>query len=388
MGGTILRNAKLHLTSEDFAQADSLVVQNHRIIPLDPVLLEDGTSEEIDLNGLHVAPGLIDTLINGCAGVTFGASPNKETLEKMRRYQTQKGTLTFVPTLISGPRENMTQALNSVAAFMEKHPGVCPGLHLEGPFINSERKGFHPVGYVRSMTESDVSYLKQYKKSIAYMTIAPESVKPKFIQDLRDSHIVLSIGHSNASFYDALASFKNGVSSVTHGFNGMRLMTGRDPGILGAAVLSDNIFISLIADGRHVHPALIRMIHKLVGNRLFIVSDAQAVAGSPQLMSSFTVSGTEVFVDQVRGLIDAKGSLAGSNVCLMDSVRFLVRTCGFTIDEALEAASLTPARMLGIDHEYGKIEGGYIANLIIFDDDFRIRYVVQNGFLKTSAELL
>lgn len=388
MGGTILRNAKLHLTSEDFAEADSLVVQNRRIIPLDPTLLEDGNSEEIDLNGLHVAPGLIDTLVNGCAGVTFGAAPTTDTLERMRRYQTQKGTLTFVPTLISGPRESMTQALNTVSSFMDKHPGVCPGLHLEGPFINSERKGFHPVGYVRNIADADIAYLREYKKSIAYMTIAPEIVKDKYILALRDSLIRMSVGHTNATFYDALAAFKNGVGAVTHAFNGMRPMTGRDPGVLGAALLSDNVFVSVIADGRHVHAALIRLLHKLLGNRLYVVSDAQAVAGSPNQMTSFTISGTEVFVDQNRGLIDSKGSLAGSNVCLMDSVRYLVRQCGFSLDEALEAASLTPAKMLGIDNEYGKIEGGYMANLIIFDDDFQIRYIVQNGFLKTAAEFL
>lgn len=388
MAGTILRNAKLHLTSEEFAHTDSIAVQNHRIIPLDPNILEEGPSEEINLNGLHVAPGLIDLLVNGCAGVTFAGDLTMDGLEKMRRWQTQHGTLAFVPTLISGPRETMTRALSLVQSFKQKHPGVCPGIHLEGPFINPERKGFHPTGYIRSISDSDIAYLRDFKDVIAYMTIAPEIVKSKRIIELISSKIKLSLGHSNCNYLDAINAFKLGVNSVTHLYNGMRPMMGRDPGLIGAALNHDKVFASIIADGRHVHPAIIRILHNLMVERLYIVSDSQAVAGSPDLMSSFTISGTEVFVDQNRGLIDSKGALVGTNVCLMDCVRFLVKSCGFSLDEALTCASTNPAKVLGIDDEYGRIEGGYMADLIIFDDDFRIRYVIQNGFLKTSSELI
>lgn len=388
MASTILRNCNLHITSEDFATAESIVVQNKRIIPLDPVLLEDGSNEEIDLNGMHVAPGLIDMLVYGCAGVTFNQSLSSECLELMRRYLSKKGITTFVPTLISGPRESMTRALTSIANFRNRHPGVCPGVHLEGPFISPEKKGFHPSGYIRGMSDADITYLKDYKDSIAYMTVAPETLRNKNIQELLNAGIVLSVGHSNATFAEALNAFRAGIKSVTHLFNGMKHVTGRDPGILGAAALSDSPYVGIIADGRHVHPALIKVAHKLFGDRLYIVSDMQAVVGSPDNLTSFTLAGTEVFVDRTRGLIDSKGALAGSNVTLMDSVKFLVKSCGFSIDEALRAATEVPAKILGIDKELGRIQPGYIANLIVFDDEFRIRYVVQNGFLKTAAELL
>lgn len=388
MGGTILRNARLHLCSDEFFGSDSLAIQNHRIIPVDPALFEDGNSEELNLNGLHVAPGLIDLLVNGCAGVTFASEPTVESLEKMRRFLTQRGTLTFVPTIVSGPRENMTRALNAVAEFRSKHPGVCPGIHLEGPFINPERKGFHPVGYIRNITDADIAYVREHHEDIAYMTIAPEVVKGKALLDLQSTGVTLSMGHSNATYQDALVAMRAGITNVTHLFNGMRPPTGREPGLIGAALTFEDARVGLIADGRHVHPAHIRIMHRILENRLYIVSDSQAAAGSPDLMNSFTVAGTEIFVDQTRGLIDAKGALAGTNLSLLDSVRFLVKNCGFTIDEALAAASTVPAQMLGLDHEYGRIEGGYVADLIIFDDDFRIRYVVQNGFIKNSAELL
>ena len=330
----------------------------------------------------------MDLLVNGCAGVTFSSDLSLDGLERMRRWQTLHGTLTFVPTLVSGPRENMTRALQAVRKFMDKHPGVCPGLHLEGPFINPERKGFHGSGYIRGISNSDVAYLRDNIDNIAYMTIAPEVVRGKFLMDLLGMGMKLSLGHTNASFNDAVEAFKVGVTNVTHLFNAMRTLNGREPGIIGAVLNAQTVRAGVIADGRHVHPAIVRIIHQMLKDRMYIVSDAQAVAGSPELMTSFTVAGTEVFNDAKRGLIDAKGSLVGTNICMMDGVKFLVKTCGIPMDDALMAASTVPARVLGLDKECGYIDTGYRADLIVFNDDFKLRYVIQNGFLKTIAELL
>ncbi|MBQ9275778.1 MAG: N-acetylglucosamine-6-phosphate deacetylase [Succinivibrio sp.] len=387
MGATIFRNATLHVTSEEFAGVDCFAVQDHRIIPMDPVLLEDGTSEEINLNGMHVAPGFIDLLVNGCAGVSFTNEPSLDTLEAMRRFLTQRGTTTFVPTIISSPRENLTKALAAVAEFKQQHENICPGLHMEGPFINSLHKGFHPIGYVRSMSESDLNYIRENRDIIAYITIAPEVAKPKNIVAMLSDHVRLSLGHTACSYMEAYNSFRAGVSNVTHIYNGMKTMVGREPGVIGALYASPNVFASVIPDGKHVHPAIIKLAHQLLGERLYIVSDSQIVTGMDRAPGSFAISGTEVFVDQKRGLIDSKGALAGTGITMMDGVRFLVERCSFTLDEALTAASWTPARMLELN-ETGRIAGGYIADLVIFDDDYRIRYVLQNGFMKNIGEIL
>ena len=387
MAATILRNCRLHMTSPEFEGKDALAVLNHRIVPIEPSILEDVDSEEIELNGLHVAPGLIDMLVNGCAGVTFSNELSTDSLDRMRRWQSQHGTLIFCPTLISGPRENMTRALTSMKTFMGNHPGVCPGVHLEGPFIHPEKKGFHPSNYIRPITEADITQLMDFKRNIAYITVAPEAVKRKQMAMLMQNDIRVSLGHTNCSYAAAINAFKAGVRNVTHIYNGMRAVSGRDPGLIGAVLNSKDVYAGLIADGRHVHPAVINILRRLMVERLYIVSDAQAVAGSPELMNTFTIAGTEVFVDNSRGLIDAKGSLVGTNVCLMDCIRFLVKVCGFTIDEALRCATTNPAKLLGLDNEYGRIEGGYVADLIIFDDDFVIRYVIKNGFLKNIAEI-
>ena len=387
MSATIIRNAQLHITSEEFVDTDSLAIMDHRIVPLDPTLLEDGTAEEIDVKGLHVCPGFIDLLVNGCAGVSFVSYLNVESLESMRCWLTAHGTTTFVPTLVSGPRENTTRGIAAVAEFKEKHPTICPGIHLEGPFISQAYKGFHPSGYIRTFSPADIDFVKENKESIAYMTIAPEVVRAKNIVELLGLKVRMSIGHSSASYFETTQAFKAGITNVTHLFNGMKPPVGREPGIVGATLQNDRVYAGIIADGKHVHPSLVKLAHKLLGDRLYIVSDAQSVAGVSKLPNSIVIGGTELFCDHKRGLIDSKGAYAGTNICMMDGVKFLVNSCGFTLDEALLAATYSPAKAIGLS-EVGRIEGGFIADLIIFDDGYKIQYVVQNGFVKSTSELM
>lgn len=387
MAVTVIRNATLHVTSEEFVDVSAFAISDRKIVPFSPSLLEDGTAEEIDFQGLHVAPGLIDLLINGCNGVSFAQTPTVETLEHMRRYLTLKGVTTFVPTIISGPRENLSNAISAVSDFMNKHPTVCPGVHLEGPFISTNFKGFHPSGYIRPFSEADMEFIKEARECIAYMTIAPEVVKPKNIVDLISCKVKLSIGHTACSYFEAVQSFKAGITNVTHLFNGMAPAIGREPGVVGATFHSDRVFASVIADGRHVHPALVKLAKKILGNRMYIVSDSQSVTGMSKTPQTFVAGGTEIFVDQKRGLIDSKGSYAGTSINMLDGIKFLINQCEFSLDEALIAASYAPAKALGLD-DFGCIETGNIADLIVFDDDLKIQYVVQNGFVKSIAELM
>ena len=226
-----------------------------------------------------------------------------------------------------------------------------------------------------------------YKDAIAYMTIAPENLKAKNIVDLLGAKIKLSLGHTATTYYESMQAFKAGITNVTHLFNAMRSPMGREPGLVGATLQSEKTYAGIIADGRHVHPALVKLAKKMLGSRLYIVSDSQAVACMSKAPASFVVGGTEIFVDHKRGLIDAKGSYAGTSICMLDGIKFLIQSCGFTMDEALEAATYAPAKAIGLQ-DLGRIEGGFIADLVIFDDDFKIQYVVQNGFVKSVAELI
>ncbi len=385
MSAIILKNARLHVTSDEFRHADSLAIQDHRIIPADSTLIDPNNAEEYDMQGMHIAPGFIDLLVNGCGGVSFASDPSIETLETMRQYLLKRGTTTFVPTLISGPRESLSKALTAVADFKDKRPGVCPGLHMEGPFINPQHKGFQPAGYIRPLTQSDIEFMRENADAIAYITLAPELIKPQLILDLLRSRFILSIGHTATTYQVAMHAFKAGINNVTHIYNGMRSTVGREPGLIGALLSTQKITASVIADGRHVHPALIRIAHQNLGKRLYIVSDCQAVAGADINEGSFTIYGNEIFIDKKRGLIDSRGALAGTSMTLMDSIKYLIDCCNFTLDEALTAATEVPASVLNL-RENGRIEGGFIADLVCFDDDFHIHYVVQNGFVKGPGD--
>ncbi len=383
---TIIKNVQLHVTSEEFVDMDSVAIMDHRIVPVTDAILEDGSAEEIDGGGCHLCPGFIDLLVNGCGGVSFAQTPSVDTLDTMRRWLIAHGTTVFVPTMISGPRENLSKGLAAVAEFKEKHPTMCPGMHMEGPFISTNHPGFQPTGYIRSFAPQDLEFLAEFRDAIAYMTIAPEIVRPKGIMDLLALHIRLSLGHTAIGYHEAMQSFKAGINNVTHLFNGMKPIIGREPGLAGATLQSEKAFASIIADGRHVHPTLIQLAYKMLGDRFYIVSDAQAVAGMSKLPASFVLGGTEIFVDHKRGLIDGKGAYAGTAMSMFDGVRYLVQHCGFDLEDALTAATYTPARVLGLN-EHGRIEGGFIADLVIFDDDFKIVRVFQNGYMKQSIEL-
>jgi len=258
---------------------------------------------------------------------------------------------------------------------------------MEGPFISPSHPGFQPPGYIRPYTPNDFDFFLEFRDSIAYVTVAPEVVRPKGIVELISNRIKLSIGHSTVTYYEAMQAFKAGITNVTHLYNGMKPPVGREPGLVGAALQSEKVYASIIADGRHVHPALVNLAHKALGDRFYIVSDAQSVAGMSKAPSSFVLGGTEIFVDNKRGLTDAKGSYAGTTISMLDGVKFLVQSCGFSLDDALMAATYSPARALGLN-EYGRIEGGFMADLVVFDDNFKIQYVIQNGYVKNSVELV
>ena len=362
---TVIKNVQLHVTSEEFVDMDSVAIMEHRIVPVTDAILEDGSAEEIDGGGCHLCPGFIDLLVNGCGGVSFAQTPSVETLDTMRRWLTAHGTTVFVPTMISGPRENLSKGLAAVAEFKEKHPTMCPGMHMEGPFISTNHSGFQPTGYIRAFAQQDLEFLAEFRDAIAYMTIAPEIVRPKGIMDLLALHIRLSLGHTAITYQEAMHSFKAGINNVTHLFNGMKPIIGREPGLAGATLQSEKAFASVIAD---------------------IVSDSQAVAGMSKAPASFVLGGTEIFVDHKRGLIDGKGAYAGTTMTMFDGVRYLVQHCGFELEDALTAATYTPARVLGLT-DRGRIEGGFIADMVLFDDEFKIIRVFQNGYMKQSIEL-
>lgn len=334
-----------------------------------------------DLAGQHLAPGFIDLQLNGCGGVMFNDAPTTATLEIMHQANLKSGTTTFLPTLITSPDSDMQQAIAATRDYMQSHPTRVLGVHLEGPYTNQVRKGIHPADQIRHPSTSMIDYLCAQQDAIAKITLAPEMNRPEHIRQLSEAGILVSIGHSAADYAEAMAGFDAGIRFATHLYNAMTpTQNGREPGVVGAIYDRDDICAGIIVDGHHVHPANVRQAHRLLGQRLCLVTDATAAANAPAGFSEFDFCGSTVYLHDGQ-CVDKNGTLGGSALTMIEGVANLVNLVGLPLDEALRMASLYPARAMGCADRLGRIAKGLYANLVVFDAAFQVRGTIDRGHL-------
>lgn len=331
----------------------------------------------IDLGGANVAPGFIDLQLNGCGGVMFNDHITPDTLETMHRTNLRSGTTSFLPTLITTTDADMVQAMEVVAAYRQTAPMTVLGLHLEGPYLNPTRKGIHNADSIRDPDPAMVQKIARAGREVVKLvTLAPEQVPPAQIRALTEMGIVVSAGHTDATFETAIARFEAGVSMATHLFNAMSPWLSRKPGMVGAVFRRPEVYAGIIADGQHVHFDSIRLAKQLKGDRLFLVTDATPPVGTQ--MDSFIIGGQEVFYRDGR-CVAADGTLGGSALTMMAAIANCVHQVGIDLPEALRMATLYPARAIAVDASLGWIGAGAIANLAIFTDDFVLQAIVDRG---------
>ncbi|HIK45681.1 MAG TPA: N-acetylglucosamine-6-phosphate deacetylase [Leptolyngbyaceae cyanobacterium M65_K2018_010] len=365
-------------TGEQVLPNYALVIEGDRILELVPQGQLNPQVTQISAPGRSVAPGFIDLQLNGCGGVMFNDAITAHTLDQMHRTNLQSGTTSFLPTLITTSEEAMDQAIALVKDYRHQFPDRVLGLHLEGPYLNPKRKGIHPGSSIRPASAPGVKRLVEAGPEVVRLvTLAPELVPQDYIQQLAATGIVVSAGHTDASFEQGLAGFEAGVSMVTHLFNAMSPWLGRQPGMVGAVFSRPEVYAGIIADGHHVHYGSIRLAQAFKQDRLILVSDATAPVGT--VMDSFTIGGQTVFYRQGK-CISAEGTLGGSALTLIEAVKNCVQQVGLELAEALRMASLYPARAIGLDHRLGRLAPGYTANLVAFDPErFTIQAVVDQG---------
>ncbi len=364
-----------HATLHDHA----VVVDGERIHAILPLADLPADLSRIDLQGRHLAPGFIDLQLNGCGGVMFNDAPTAATLEIMHQANLKSGTTTFLPTLITSPDADMKQAIAATRDFMLAHPHRVLGVHLEGPYTNVARKGIHPASQIRQPDDSMVDYLCSQHEWIAKITLAPEQNQPDHIRRLAAAGILVSAGHTAATYDQAIAGFDAGIRFATHLYNAMTpTSNGREPGVVGAIYDRDDVACGIIVDGFHVHPAIVRQAHRLLGGRLCLVTDATAPAGAPQGFESFDFCGSTVYFRDGQ-CVDKNGTLGGSALTMIEGVANLVKLVGLPLDEALRMASLYPARALDCEQALGTIAVGKVANLVVFDDQFQISTTIDHG---------
>ena len=326
-------------------------------------------SDAVDLGGGWVLPGFIDTQVNGGGGVLFNDSLNVDGIAAIGAAHARFGTTGFLPTLISEDMKAIAAALEAVDAAIEAGiPGVL-GAHIEGPVLNPARKGIHDAAKFRRLDEALVAVLTKPRRGRVVLTVAPECVELADIRTLTRAGVIVSAGHTDATFEQAEAAFEAGVSGVTHLFNAMPPIYQRAPGIAGATLLDPRPWSGLIVDLEHVATPVLRMALKIRPfEKLMLVTDAMPSVGSDQ--PSFTLQGRTIQIANGR-CVDGEGTLAGSDLNMATAVANCVEALGLTPDRAAVLASANPAAFLGLSHERGALTPGLRAEWVVLDGKLR-----------------
>ncbi|MCG3727984.1 N-acetylglucosamine-6-phosphate deacetylase [Vibrio cincinnatiensis] len=370
-----LTNGKIY-TGSDVLSHHAVIIDGDRIQTVCPIDQLPQGIQTIDLEGANLSPGFIDLQLNGCGGVMFNDEITADTIHTMHQANLKSGCTSFLPTLITSSDENMRQAISAQREYQNKYQHQSLGLHLEGPYLNVMKKGIHCVDYIRQSDDAMIDFICQNNDVVTKVTLAPENNDPRHIEKLAAAGIVVSIGHTNATYVEARKGFEAGITFATHLFNAMTPMAGREPGVVGAIYDTPEVYSGVIADGFHVDYANIRIAHKIKGNKLVLVTDATAPAGAE--MDYFIFVGKKVYYRDGK-CVDENGTLGGSALTMIEAVQNTVEHVGIALDEALRMATLYPANAIGVEKTLGRVKKGYVANLTIFDQDFNVKATVVNG---------
>ena len=323
-----------------------------------------------------IAPGFVDLQVNGGGGIMLNDDPSVESIRRICAAHRPFGTTSLLPTLITDTREITKAAIAAGAEAQRLGVPGFRGLHLEGPHLSKARKGAHDPDLIRPMDEEDLQILVEAKQSLdtIYITVAAESVTPEQVLRLAAAGAIVSLGHSDTDYATASECFMAGASSVTHLFNAMSQIGNREPGLAGAALDSANVFCGLIADGFHVHDAVMKaaLRAKQGPGRIFLVTDAMSTVGSD--ITSFTLNGRTIRRSGGR-LTLADGTLAGADVDMISCARFAHQRLGLERSEALRMAALYPAQCIRRSAELGTLKPGARADFVHLSDAFELRGV-------------
>jgi N-acetylglucosamine-6-phosphate deacetylase len=319
-----------------------------------------------DLQGNRLVPGFVDTQVNGGGGVLFNDDPSVDSIVEIGRAHRRFGTTGFLPTLISDDLEVVVQAVRAVQTAIEIGvPGVL-GIHIEGPFLNEERKGVHDGTKLRWLDEDALGLLTSLNGGgRTLVTLAPERTSPQIIRKLADAGVIISAGHTNGTYEEIKDALSQGLSGFTHLFNAMSQLTGREPGAVGAALDDADSWCGIIVDGHHVDPVVLRIaLRSKRPDRFMLVTDAMPSVGAPN--KAFKLQGRPISVAD-NMCVDEHGRLAGSDIDMASAVRNAISMLGVELEQSLHMASRYPAEFLRLGHELGRIAPGYRANLALLD---------------------
>lgn len=363
-----LVNGRL-LIGRDFVTGRSVILDDGRIAG---ILVDDDLPSglaRVDLQGKMLVPGFIDTQVNGGGNRLFNDDPSVETIAAIGSAHRRFGTTGFLPTLISDDSRRIAAAIDAVRmAIAAGVPGVL-GVHIEGPFLNPDKKGIHNAAMLRPISNSDIQLLARRTGGKTVVTLAPETVPHNAIRRLASAGVIVCAGHTNASADETFEALRCGVRGFTHLFNAMSQLCAREPGVVGAALYDQISWCGIIVDGHHVDTRVLKVALRSTALRRFmLVSDAMPSVGGKK---SFILNGEQISAAGGR-CVNSAGTLAGSDLDMAAAVRNAVVSLGLTVAEAVSMASANPAAFLGVDDELGLISPGYRASLVLLDDDLTV----------------
>ena len=359
------------LTPDGFKAGHSVVYDGRRIVQ---VCADDRrpNSAQImrDLDGAALLPGFIDLQVNGGGGVLFNDTPTIEGIAAIGTAHRTYGTTGFFPTLISDDLDVMRVAIAAVdEAIARQVPGVL-GIHLEGPFLNADKRGIHNADKFDVIGQDELELLTSLKRGKTIVTLAPELTSPKAIKTLKAAGVIVCAGHTMADYEQSRAAMDAGLSGFTHLFNAMPPPASRAPGAIAAALEDSRARCGIIADGHHVHPAMLRLaLRAKASEQIFLVTDAMPSVGAAH--KPFHLGGVKIDVKDGKCL-SADGTLAGSDLDMMAAVRNAVNWLDVDLARAARMASTVPAAFTGLSEQAGAIRAGLQADFVSVSDDLQV----------------
>ncbi|WP_025898831.1 N-acetylglucosamine-6-phosphate deacetylase [Sneathiella glossodoripedis] len=321
----------------------------------------------IQLESSTVAHGLFDIQVNGGDGVLFNDAPTIKAIERVALAHRRHGTTLFLPTVITDDLKLLREMARAVEmAIRSKSPGIV-GIHFEGPFLNPDKKGVHAARYMQQDETQFIGILDEFKLGAVLVTLAPEMVSKNFITELKKRNVKISVGHSAASFEQVQTAHELGATGFTHLYNAMKPITAREPGVIGAALSIEDTYCSLIADGFHLHPWVLKnVLTTLTSDRAILISDAMPASAAQ--ITEFMLNNDRVLVENGR-CVTTDGVLAGSAITVSDALNYCVKNLDIPLTDAHKMACSTPARFMGLQDEIGQLRPGDKANLIQIESD-------------------
>ena len=334
----------------------------------------------IDYGTSYISPGFVDLHLHGAFGKDV-MDAQKDSMLAIAEHQANNGVTGFLGATMSAPLDSVLEAIRMIKnAGKSPLPSEILGVYIEGPFVSKQKKGAHSASFLRGMTDKDCERLADALDGLnAVLSLAPEvEDNMRLIPTLKTLGFTVAIGHTDATYEQALESFTKGVTHATHLYNAMSGFDHREPGVVGAILDSDDITAELIADGVHVHPSAVRLAVARKGTkRICLVTDSMMATGVGDGVFAWGEEELEVHGNRVT--IRGSGVLAGSVLTLNAAVKNMIDWTGVSLNQAINMATLNPARVLGLEKEIGSIQTGKLANLVVLDRDLRIVDTILRG---------